>query len=65
VTFIALREAIPDVQRLAGATQLALVELGQSVRPRRSARVGAAARKGRKESASTRRAPLPRRPPSV
>ncbi len=64
VTFIALREAIPDVQRLADATQLALVELGRSVRPRRSARVGGV-RKGRKESASTRRAPLPRRPPSV
>ena len=64
VTFIALREAIPDVQRLADATQLALVELGRSVRPRRPARVGGA-RKGRKESASTRRAPLPRRPPSV
>jgi hypothetical protein len=65
VTFIALREAVPDVQRLAEATQRALVELEQSLRPRRSARGGGVARKVRKKSASTRRAPLPRRPPSV
>ncbi len=63
VTFIALREAVPDVQRLADATQRALVELGQSLRPPR--RAGVRARKGRKNSGSTRRAPLPRRPSSV
>jgi len=34
VTFIALREAVPDVQRLADATMRALVELQHSLRQR-------------------------------
>lgn len=61
VTFIALREAVPDVQRLADATQRALRELGQSLQPPRPAGTrGGGARKRRKDSGSTRRAPLPR-----
>jgi hypothetical protein len=34
VTFIALREAVPDVQRLADATMRALAELQHSLTPR-------------------------------
>jgi diacylglycerol O-acyltransferase / wax synthase len=65
VTFIALREAIPDVQRLADATQHALVELERSLRPPRLAATNRPSRKGRGKKPASRRAPLPRRPSSV
>ena len=65
VTFIALREALPDVQRLADATQRALVELQQSVRSVRKPASRRASRAPRTAKKTPRRAPLPRRPLSV
>jgi diacylglycerol O-acyltransferase / wax synthase len=67
VTFIALREAIPDVQRLADATQLALVELQRSLARRPGTAAAPRPKRIRKEkkaprAPSSRRAPLPRRP---
>src|SRR5512139_3457822 len=65
VTFIALREAVPDVQSLADATQRALVELQQSLRFGRKAATTRPARAPRTAKGAPRRAPLPRRPLSV
>lgn len=65
VTFIALREAVPDVQQLADATQRALVELQQSLRSARKPKSSGARRPPRTAKAAPRRAPLPRRPLSV
>lgn len=65
VTFIALREAVPDVQRLADATQRALVELQRSLQPPRQTAPGRAIRAPRTAKSTPRRAPLPRRPLSV
>jgi hypothetical protein len=65
VTFIALREALPDVQRLADATQRALVELQQSVRSARKPAAGRTKRAPRTAKSAPRRVPLPRRPLSV
>jgi hypothetical protein len=65
VTFIALREAVPDVQSLADATQRALVELQQSLRSGRKAASTRPGRAPRTAKGAPRRAPLPRRPLSV
>jgi hypothetical protein len=65
VTFIALREAVPDVQSLADATQRALVELQQSLRSAREVATVRANPVRRTAKRSRRRAPLPRRPPSM
>jgi len=65
VTFIALREAVPDVQSLADATQRALVELQQSLKSARKPASGRAARAPRTAKGAPRRVPLPRRPLSV
>jgi WS/DGAT/MGAT family acyltransferase len=65
VTFIALREAVPDVQQLADATQRALVELQQSLQSGQKAASGRPARSRRTAKRSPRRAPLPRRPLSM
>jgi hypothetical protein len=65
VTFIALREAVPDVQRLADATQRALVELQQSLRSVRKPATRRASRSPRTAKGTPHRAPLPRRPLSV
>jgi WS/DGAT/MGAT family acyltransferase len=59
VTFIALREAVPDVQRLADATQRALVELQQSLKSGRQTASRRAARVPRAAKRAPRRAPLP------
>ena len=65
VTFIALREAVPDVQSLADATQRALVELQQSLNSARRRAPGRAKRARRTAKGAPRRAPLPRRPLSM
>lgn len=65
VTFIALREAVPDVQRLADATQHALVELQRSLQSGPKAASRRATRAPRTAKKAARRAPLPRRPLSV
>jgi WS/DGAT/MGAT family acyltransferase len=65
VTFIALREALPDVQSLADATQRALVELQKSLQSGRKAAAKRAGRAPRTAKGASRRVPLPRRPLSV
>jgi diacylglycerol O-acyltransferase len=65
VTFIALREAVPDVQSLADATQRALVELQQSLQSGHKPASKRAARVPRSAKGTPRRKPLPRRPLSV
>ncbi len=63
VTFIALREAIPDVQRLADATMLALVELQRSLAKPSAApgkqHAAPALKRGQKPARTTQRAKRP------
>jgi hypothetical protein len=60
VTFIALREAVPDVQRLADATMRALVELQRSL----TQRPAVAGKKGPQagKRAATKRRQVPAKP---
>ena len=61
VTFIALKEAIPDVQRLADATMLALVELQRSL-TQGAAQAGMKKAPGVRRRAATKRRPGLARP---
>jgi WS/DGAT/MGAT family acyltransferase len=65
VTFIALREAVPDVQSLADATQRALAELQRSLRSGGKVASTRPGRVPRTAKGAPRPAPLPRRPLSV
>jgi diacylglycerol O-acyltransferase len=57
VTFIALREAVPDVQRLADATMRALVELQHSLTQRPAAAGKKAAGAGKRAGTQRRQGP--------
>jgi hypothetical protein len=61
VTFIALREAVPDVQRLADATMRALVELQRSL-TQGAAQAGKKKAPGVRRGAATKRREGPARP---
>ena len=57
VTFIALREAVPDVQRLADATMHALVELQRSLAQRPSAAAKKSPKVGKRAATKRRQGP--------